>query len=198
MLKFSQTNKLMDECLTQAEAYLSKPDTRLRVRNVTGLAALLQAEIVFDRGCYRLRWPGATWVPEPRTEFEPDSQFLDRTGWEDFDNHFHEDALRGWNIEEKEKPGIHHLVLALIGAEILRLKLRDSFPRVRFQVTVSFSVKPMDLDDEEIIARNVMIGWRVSFHAVRKGEMPLSSDLDSYLYEAIGLFDTKPRRRIAS
>ena len=194
MFRFTQTNRLMDECLPQAEAYLSDSATRLPVRDVTGLAALLQAEIVIDRGCYRLRWPGVNWEPEPEAEFEPDSHFPDRTCWEDFDSHFHEDAVWGWNTEGKDGAGIHHLVLALVAADVLRLKLKETFPRVRFQITVSFNAKPTELDDEEMIARNVMVGWRVSFNAVRRGEGSVLGDLDSFLYDAIGILDTKPAR----
>jgi hypothetical protein len=182
----------MDECLVQVEAYLTNPNNTLPALNVKGLAELLQSEIVIDRGCYRLRWPTADWEPQPETEFEPDRLFLDQSQWEDSGNHLHEDSIWGLDDKVNTDAGIHRLALALIVADILRLKLTVEFPSVRFHITVSFYVKASELDDEETIKLSVMRSWRVSFHAVRRGSTLLPEDLNTYLCEAVGIMDIKP------
>ncbi|MBI5500311.1 MAG: hypothetical protein HY907_08715 [Deltaproteobacteria bacterium] len=91
------------------------------------------------------------------------------------------------------EPGIHRLVLALIEAEVVRLRLRDAFPTVRFRIPVSFSVRPFADDGDEVVALNVMREWRVSFHALRRGEV-LYDDLEAFAHEAVGILDTKIER----
>jgi len=193
MMKFTRTNRLMDDCLAEVRAFLADRKSRLPVGDAAGLAALLRADVVFDRGCYLLRWPEANWTPDPDAAFHPTAVEPDRTGREDFENHFHEEWIRGRNSPQLRKPGIHHLVLALLEAEVVRLKLRDAFPTVRFRISVSFVVRPFEDDDDETTALNVMREWRVSFHALRRGEV-LFDDLEAFAHDAVGILDMKPER----
>ncbi len=176
-MQLTYTNRLMDECLQELEVYWSDEKVRLR-GDVLRFASFIMADIVRHQGCYILRSDQADWDLDPDGEFIPDHIVPDRSGYEDFANHHHVCEFIASN-----KPSIGFLAVGLALTEILHLKLRQSFPAVHFRIVVSFPVKPLDPDEGQI--RN---DCRVSFHAIREGEV-IFGDLEDFRYDAMGILE---------
>ncbi len=175
----------MQDCLRELEASRSDPAATVPV-NSDRIERLRQAEIVVDAGCYLLYFPDTRWVrePDPQRPFVPDQFYSYRSDYEDKENHLHAVGFmagKPWLAQ----PSIGYLGLGLDLAEILDAKLRHAAPTVRFCISVSFNVKPLDADDGD-----VRKDCRVSFHAIRAGE-PMWSDVDieEYLNSAFGLIE---------
>jgi hypothetical protein len=176
-MQFTYTNRLMDECLRELESYWSDEKTRLR-GDVLRFAGFIMADVVCHQGCYILRSDQAEWDVDPDGEFIPDHIIPDRSGYEDFANHHHAREFITSN-----EPSIGFLAVGLALAEILHLKLRQNFPTVHFRISAGFPVKPLNLDDDQI--RN---DCRVSFHAVREGEV-IFENLENFRHDAMGILE---------
>jgi hypothetical protein len=167
----------MRECLQQLQDRWSDRGDRLD-GDVLRLAHLLVADIVRHRGCYILRRSQDAWGVDPDGTFTPSGVIPDRSGYEDFSN-----RVRVSEFVQIGAPDIGVLGAGLAVAEVLSLKLRASFPAVRFRVTVSLRGKPLGPDDADYLR-----DCRVSFHAVREGEAVIG-DLESFRYEAVGVIE---------
>lgn len=176
-MQFTHTNRLMGECLQQLQAHWSSESARLD-GDTLGFARLLMADIVRHRGCYILRRSQDEWGVDADGAFTPSSVIPDRSGYEDFSN-----GVRVSEFVQVDAPDIGVLGVGLALAEALALKLRASFPAVRFRVMVSFRGRSLGPGDTAF-----MRDCRVSFHAVREGEAVIG-DLDSFRYEAIGIVE---------
>lgn len=176
-MQFTHTNRLMGECLQQLRAHWSPESARLD-GDTLDFARLLTAGVVRHRGCYVLRRSQDEWGVDPDGAFTPSGVIPDRSGYEDFSN-----SVRVSEFVRVEEPDIGVLGVGLALAEALALKLRASFPAVRFRVMVSFRGKPLGPDDADF-----MRDCRVSFHAVREGEAVIG-DLESFRYEAVGILE---------
>lgn len=196
MVAFTYTNKLMDDCLQELEAYLNDDKPKFK-GDIIRLNQFILSDIITHQGCYLLTYamPAGLKV-EPQKEFVPDEYFPDRTGYECYENHVHtQDILRS------SKPGIHHLATGISLAEILCLKLLARYPDIKFHIIVSFPVRPIVLDnvkptyiasasssplEGDTAVRN---DCTVRFHAVRENEI-IYDDLEAFRFEAMSVIET--------
>jgi hypothetical protein len=204
-IRFTHTNRLMDECLREIEDYWaqeearlaalqasrecegwkdtdeSETDERTAVRmHVPTLTNLMLCNIVRHKGCDLLRRWRESWDADPDGQFGPTERFPNRSEYEDFENHFHVG-----DCFISEEPGIHFLIMGLALAEVIYVKLRLSYPDVHFRIPMSFSVKPFEFDPEDIHIRDDCV---VRFHAIREGEN-LYVPPEEYLHEAVGVLE---------
>jgi len=147
--------------------------------DISALSKILLSNFVIHQGCYLLDYSlPSGFNPIPEQEFIPDKSFLDRTGYECFQNHLHTRDL----LKSKKK-SLHHLLTGIIIADNLKYKLKVSFPSRKFRIIVSYPVLPLSEEDNEI--KN---DCAIRFHLMRKSEYFIS-DLEEFKFDAIGIID---------
>lgn len=198
-MEFTQTNKLMRQCLSKVENYWKKlgkyKASELKSNNATlpfypsfirlsgdaiAFSSFMLADIVKHRGCYLISFPDA-----PKKELDPEGEFVldqyaeNRSVYENDDNHFHlEGSFIGFDNYE-----IGVLITGLGIVEVLCLKLKNKFPEEHFLVSISYPVKPWQDND-----KNILSDCRISFNAIRDGEI-VFDEIEKYKLEAMGFIE---------
>ena len=198
-MQFTQTNKLMRQCLSKVEKYwqeLGRYEANAQKRNkallplypsfiklsgdAIAFSRFMLADIVKNKGCYLITYPNGTKKElDPEGEFIPDKHAENRSIYEDFQNHFHlEGSFIGFDNYE-----IGVLITGLGIIEVLCLKLKSNYPNEHFLVSLSYPVKPWEKNED-----NVFCDCRISFNAVRDDET-VFGDIEKFELEAMGIIE---------